>query len=321
LLVYVSCWLKHYYPDIFAAALLNSMPMGFYQPAQIVSDARKHKVEVRAIDVNLSSWDNTLEELSGKYCAMRLGFRQISGLNAEDINLLVAGREQEPYRHIHTLMEAGVPLAALEKLADADAFRSMGMDRRQALWEVTALADRPLGLFEGELKVESTEEQQIQLPKMALSEHVVQDYSATALSLKAHPVSFIRKELFHRQVLSAKELKRWPDGTLVRVCGLVLVKQRPGTATGVCFITIEDETGIANLVVFQKLFTKYRKEILRAKLLMVEGKLQREGEVTHIVVRHCYDLSGLLQGLVETDIKKGKQVIQAELFPESRDFK
>lgn len=321
LLVYVSCWLKHYYPDIFAAALLNSMPMGFYQPAQIVSDARKHKVEIRPIDVNLSAWDNTLEELSGKYCAMRLGFRQVSGLNAEDINLLVAGRQQEPYRHIHTLMEAGVSLAALEKLADADAFRSMGMDRRQALWEVTALADRPLGLFEGELKEESKEEQQIQLPKMSLSEHVVHDYSTTSLSLKAHPVSFIRKELFHRQVLSAKELKRWPDGTLVRVCGLVLVKQRPGTATGVCFITIEDETGIANLVVFQKLFTKYRKEILRAKLLMVEGKLQREGEVTHVVVKHCYDLSGLLQGLVETDIKKGKKVIQAELFPESRDFK
>jgi error-prone DNA polymerase len=150
---------------------------------------------------------------------------------------------------------------------------------------------------------------------------VVHDYSTTSLSLKAHPVSFVRKELFQRQVLSAKELKRWPDGTLVRVCGLVLVKQRPGTATGVCFITIEDETGIANLVVFQKLFTKYRKEILRAKLLMVEGKLQREGEVTHVVVKHCYDLSGLLQGLVETDIKKGKKVIQAELFPESRDFK
>jgi error-prone DNA polymerase len=321
LLVYVSSWLKHYYPDVFAAAILNSMPMGFYQPAQIVSDARKHKVEIRPIDVNRSSWDNTLEELSGKYCAMRLGFRQVSGLNADDINLLVVGRQQEPYRHIHTLMEAGVPLAALEKLADADAFRSMGMDRRQALWEVTALADRPLGLFEGEQKEESKEEQQIQLPKMSLSEHVVHDYSTTSLSLKAHPVSFVRKELFHRQVLSAKELKRWPDGTLVRVCGLVLVKQRPGTATGVCFITIEDETGIANLVVFQKLFTKYRKEILRAKLLMVEGQLQREGEVTHVVVKHCYDLSGLLQGLVETDIKKGKKVIQAELFPESRDFK
>ncbi|WP_029274552.1 error-prone DNA polymerase [Pedobacter borealis] len=343
LLVYISSWLKCYYPDVFAAGLLNSMPMGFYQPAQIVIDARKHGVEVRSVDVNLSMWDNILEEKSGKYCAMRLGFRQISGVREEEIILLIEQRNN-PYNHMYTLMEAGVSLATLEKLADADAFRSMGMDRRQALWQVTALADRPIGLFEGH-EINHTEEQNIQLPKMSLSEHVVQDYGSTALSLKAHPVSFVRQELFNRHVLTNKELALWPDGTLVRVSGLVLVRQRPGTASGICFITIEDETGVANLVVFKKLFDRYRKEIIRSRLLMVEGQLQREGEVTHVVVKRCFNLSCLLQELTVTDQEadlltlsradenngepfrnssaksKVKKVIQTELFPEGRNFK
>jgi len=343
LLVYVSCWLKCYFPDVFAAALLNSMPMGFYQPAQIVIDAKKHGVEVRPADVNLSLWNNRLEEQHGKYKAMRLGFRQISGIREEDMNILVEKR-QKPYRSISSLREAGVPMAALEKLADADAFRSMGLDRRKALWEVAALTDRPIGLFEGK-EIKHTEEQNIQLPEMSLSEHVVQDYGSTSLSLKAHPVSFIRRELFNRRVLSARELSLWPDGTPLKVAGLVLVRQRPGTAGGVCFITIEDETGIVNLVVFEKLFTRYRREILYSKLLMVEGKLQREGEVTHVIVKHCYNLSGLLQQLgpgdespdvltlSRADENSGevfqatnkktqvRKVIQTELFPEGRNFK
>lgn len=342
LLVYVSSWLKCYYPDVFATALLNSMPMGFYQPAQIVIDAQKHGVEVLPVDVNLSAWDNTLEQRNGKYCAIRLGFRQVKGLKEEDMSLLVSARRQ-PYVNIHTLRDVGIPQSALEKLADADAFRSMGLDRRQALWEAAALGDRPMGLFEGQAPVSVTE-QQVQLPEMTAPEHVLQDYSATALSLKAHPVSFVRQQLFRRNVLSTSELNLWPDGTLVSVAGLVLVRQRPGTATGICFITIEDETGTANLVVFQKLFERFRKEIVQSKLLMVEGKIQREGEVIHVVAHKCHDLTGLLSRLntpgqtpdmftlsygddhPADDHKnkvKGtrKKVVQGEIFPEARNFK
>jgi len=295
LLVYVSSWLKCYYPDVFAAALLNSLPMGFYQPAQIVIDARKHGVEVRPADVNYSTWDNLLEEKAGKYCALRLGFRQVKGMGEEDIEALVVARKTN-YINIHSLVDAGVSQAALEKLADADAFRSMGLDRRQALWEVSALHDRPIALFEGQPS-ESAAETQVSLPLMTNSEHVVQDYASTTLSLKAHPVSFVREKLQMLHVLPTKELDNITDGTPVKVAGLVLVRQRPGTAKGVCFITIEDETGFSNLVVFENLFDRYRKEILHSKLLMVEGKLQREGEVVHIIVRRCYDLSKFLRGL------------------------
>jgi len=298
LLVYVSCWLKCYYPDVFATALLNSMPMGFYQPAQIVIDARNHGVEVREIDVNYSLWDNLLEEKSGKYHAMRLGFRQIKGIAAEEMELLVVGRTV-PYRTIHEIMDAGVSQVTLERLADADAFRSLGMDRRQALWEVSALADRPVGIFEKQAS-ESEKEPQLSLPLMSDSEHVVQDYATTALSLKAHPVSFVREKLSLLKILATREASESWDGRLVKVAGLVLVRQRPGTAGGVCFITIEDETGVANLVVFQQLFEKYRKEILGARLLMVEGKLQREGEVVHVIVKRCFDLTRMLKELTDS---------------------
>jgi error-prone DNA polymerase len=292
LLVYVSSWLKCYYPDVFAAALLNSMPMGFYQPAQVVIDARNHDVEVRSIDVNHSNWDNTLEERSGKYLALRLGFRQIKGIREEDMLALVQGRTHK-YTSLTELRHAGVSQAALERLADADAFRSLGMDRRKALWEVSSLQDMPIGLFEGQNQQHDIEGQ-ISLPFMSTAEHVVQDYAATALSLKAHPLSFAREQLRALNIKSSKELSALRDGALVKVGGLVLVRQRPGTAGGVCFITIEDETGFSNLVIFQGLFEKYRKEILGAKLLMVEGKLQREGAVTHVVVRQCFDLTRLL---------------------------
>jgi error-prone DNA polymerase len=342
LLVYVSCWLKHYYPDVFAAAILNSQPMGFYAPAQLVSDARKHDVDVRPVDINLSDWDNTLEELSGKYCALRLGFRQIKGLREDDMLLLMNGRSKA-YHSLHHIHDAGVPAAALERLADADAFRSMGLDRRQALWEVSALADKPEGIFKGQ-DSESIFEQPVHLPKMTASEHVLQDYNSTSLSLKAHPVAFVRHRLFKHRVLCTSELNKWDDGTQLRIAGLVLVRQRPGTASGICFITIEDETGTANLVVFQSVFEKYRAEILQSRLLMVSGHLQKEGQVTHVVVRKIYNMSWLLQELTETDRKPEvnilaradekdgtiypadnrkkpiQKAIQGELFP-SRNFK
>lgn len=293
LLVYVSCWLKCYYPDVFATALLNSMPMGFYQPAQIVIDAKKHGVELRPIDINYSFWDNTLEDKTGKYHALRLGFRQIKGMKAEEIAALTTARIS-PYRHIHELMDAGMSLSVLERLADADAFNSIGLDRRQALWEVSAMADRPVALFENQPS-QSSLEGQATLPLMGKGEHVIQDYASTSLSLKAHPVSFLRTELNLLNVLPTHALSGAKDGQSVKVAGLVLVRQRPGTAKGVCFITIEDETGFTNLVVFENLFEKFRKEIIQSRLLMVEGKLQIEGEVIHVIVKRCFDLTPMLR--------------------------
>jgi error-prone DNA polymerase len=294
LLVYISSYIKCYYPDVFATAILNSLPMGFYQPAQLVSDARKHGVVVRAVDINHSQWDNTIEEKSGDYLAVRLGFRHISGLREDDMRILLTGKNTA-YTTIPALLDAGVPLSALEKLADADAFRSIGLDRRQALWDITALADSPISLFAGQPS-ESTAETQINLPLMTAGEHVVQDYATTSLSLKAHPVSFAREKLRLLHVLSTKELDDVKDGAIVKVAGLVLVRQRPGTAKGVCFITIEDEEGCSNLVVWANLFDQYRKEILGARLLMAEGKLQREGKVVHLITKRIFDLTSLLGG-------------------------
>jgi error-prone DNA polymerase len=299
LLVYVSSGLKCYYPDVFACALLNSLPMGFYQPAQIVIDARKHGVEVRPMDINYSMWDNTLEEKTNNYHALRLGFRQVKGIRQEDVQSLLNARNNG-YKSITALKEAGVSLATLEKLADADAFCSLGLDRRQALWQIAALGDRPVALFAGQPS-ESVKETQVELPFMAASQHVIEDYSATSLSLKAHPVSFVREKLSLLYVRSTAKLTEAFDGEFLRAAGLVLVRQRPGTAKGICFITIEDETGFSNLVVFPNIFDKYRKEILQAKLLMVEGKLQREGEVIHLIVSRCFDLTKLLRGLTLTN--------------------
>ena len=323
LLVYVSSWLKCYYPDVFAAALLNSQPMGFYQPAQLVGDARKHGVEVRPVDVNHSLWDNRLEEGTGRLCALRLGFRQVKGLQEEDMQVLVAARASG-YTGIQALRDAGVPHTALEKLADADAFRSLGLDRRQALWEVSALHDRPVALFAGQPS-ETATEKGIALPEMTASEHVVQDYAATSLSLRAHPVSFIREKLSLLHIVPASHLETLHDGTPVKVAGLVLMRQKPDTASGICFITIEDETGCANLVVFGKLFEQYRKDILQSRLLMVEGQLQREGEVIHVIVKRCHNLSGLLRQLTAPGMGKppagAVEVVQQEIFARSRNFR
>ncbi len=294
LLVYVSSWIKCYYPDVFACALLNSMPMGFYQPAQIVIDAQKHGVEVKPVDINYSTWDNRLEEKSGRYHVLRLGFRQVKGLREEDMKLLVAARNKL-YSCIEELRNTGISEAALEKLADADAFRSINLDRRQALWEVSD-KDRPVGFFTGQPSDEAMENK-VSLPEMTASEHVVHDYAATSLSLKAHPVSFVREKLQQLHIVSTKDLAVIADGKILQVDGLVLVRQRPGTAKGICFMTIEDETGFANLVIFKNLFEKYRKEILQSRLIMVEGQLQREGKVIHVIVKRCYDLSKLLRNL------------------------
>lgn len=330
-LVYISSWLKCHYPDVFAAALLNSQPMGFYQPAQIVIDAEKHGVVMRPVDINYSQWDNTLEEKDGKYCAVRLGFRQVKGLSEEDMQMLVAERG-EGYTSISQLSDTGVPQTVIEKLTDADAFRSLNLDRRQALWEVPALSDKPIALFTGQPS-ESSKEMQVTLPFMTQAEHVVQDYAATGLSLKAHPVSFVREKLDLLHVTPTCELINRKDGDLIKVAGLVTVRQRPGTAKGILFITIEDETGFANLVVWENMFDKYRKEILQARLLMVEGKLQIEGKVIHVIVNRCFNLSNLLRGLTtpENDNQPVLTLSRAdektstpdprEIFHKGRNFK
>jgi error-prone DNA polymerase len=291
-LVYVSCWIKCYYPDVFAAAILNSQPMGFYQPAQLVRDAYKHGVSMRNMDINHSDWDYTLEETKGKFCALRLGFRQVKGLREEDVHFLMACRSK-PYMHIHQLADAGVSQAGIVLLAKADAFRSIGLDRRQALWEAEALKDRPIGLFAGQAS-NSEFEAQLQLPFMQLSEHVLQDYATTGLSVKAHPLSFLREQLTKLHALSTKQVKEARNGQYVRLAGIMLFCQRPGTAKGVCFITLEDEEDSCNLVVFKQNFKKFTKEILYSDLLCVEGRVQQEGETTHLIVTKCYDYSRLL---------------------------
>jgi error-prone DNA polymerase len=302
LLVYVSSWIKCFYPDAFACALLNSMPMGFYQPAQIIIDARKHGVEVRPVDINFSSWDNTLEKddtaiafrRTGDYYALRLGFRQVKGIRQEDMAILVS-RRKNAFTSINALRDIGITEATLERLADADAFRSIGLDRRQALWEVST-KDRPVVIFEGQPSPDSIGEE-TELPNMALSEHVVHDYASTALSLKAHPVSFVRAKLEQLHIFAAKDLPSTKNGQTIKIAGLVLVRQRPGTAGGICFMTIEDETGFSNLVIFEKLFEQYRKPILQSRLIMVEGRVQKQGDVIHVIVSACYDFSKLLRAL------------------------
>ena len=319
LLVYISSYIKCFYPDVFATALLNSMPMGFYQPAQIVIDAKNHGVTVLPIDVNHSQWHNTLESKVGEYHALRLGFRQAKGLTEEEMNTLIAHRGVA-YHSLAALRHIGISQSTLEKLADADAFRSMDMDRRAALWQISALHDRPIALFEGKAD-NSTYETQITLPLMPKSEHVIHDYAHVGLSLKAHPVSFIRQQLGSLQISSTKQANELTDGAKVKVAGLILVRQRPGTASGICFITIEDETGIANLVVYQKLFNQFRREILGAKLLMVEGKVQREGEVVHIVAQKCYNYNALLQQLHGAKTRNIPPTMGEKAFHDGRNFK
>ncbi len=301
LLVYVSSWLKCYYPEVFACALLNSMPMGFYQPAQIVIDAKNHGVEFLPVDVNHSEWDNILEHKTEKYWTVRLGFRQVKGMRLEDASILVTARKTK-FKSILELKQAGLSDAMLERLAEADAFRSMDQDRRKALWNATTKDDQINSLFSTS-NANSSSEDEIELPEMALSEQVVHDYAATSLSLKAHPVSFVRQDLQQLRSVSAIELQGLKSGEIIKIAGLILVRQRPGTASGICFITIEDETGNANLVVYPQLFDKYRKEIIQSRLLMVEGKVQREGEVIHVIVTRCFNLSRLLQKLIPSDDK------------------
>ena len=301
LLVYVSAWLKCHYPDVFAAAILNSQPMGFYAPAQLVRDAREHGVSVLAADVNHSDWDCTLEAAEGgaRPRALRLGLRQIKGLAAASAEAIVKAREEparRPFADPADLRDrSGLPVSVLEILAGADSFGSTGRTRRQALWAVRALGPAPLPLFAraGARRPEPG----IALPPMSPGEEVSQDYATIRMSLKDHPLALMRGELAEERVTPAGRLVELDNGARVTVAGLVLVRQRPGTASGVIFVTLEDETGIANLVVWPRIFERYRREAMAARLLRVSGELQREGIVIHVVARRLEDLTHRLRAL------------------------
>jgi error-prone DNA polymerase len=316
LLVYASAWIKCHYPEVFCAAILNSQPMGFYQPAQLVRDARAHEVEVRPVDVNNSGWDCTLEAAENGKHAVRLGFRLVSGLSEKELEKLIAARGNG-FASIERLAAiAGVSRFTIERLAESDAFRSLGFDRRAALWAARRLdvigistarraanvkIEDPLPLLGPHLGDELFAEEAVALPGMPLSEHVVEDYVATGLSLKAHPVRFFRDRLDALGAVRNAELCReeLAQDSLVTVAGLVLIRQRPGTAKGVVFLTIEDETGPANIIVWPKTFGENRRTVMTARFLAVRGRLQRVGLVIHVVAESFVDLSAHLPWLRE----------------------
>ena len=306
LLVYVSSWLKCHHPDVFCAALLNSQPMGFYAPAQIVRDASDHGVEVRPVDVNYSDWDNTLEPVDrgDGYCAVRLGFRQIDGLREAEMEALMAARGPGYTSPDDLRRRTRLNRAALERLATADAFGSMGLSRREALWQVRGEArDVSLPLFASTDVAEQGNEAQTPLPLMPASEEVIQDYQTARLSLKAHPLSFLRETYRARRILTTAEAVAAPNGRRVATTGLVLVRQRPGSANGVVFITIEDETGIANLVVWQRVLERFRPIVMNSRILHVRGRVQTADNVTHIVAEQLFDQSADLALLSEDALR------------------
>ncbi|WP_035376898.1 error-prone DNA polymerase [Acetobacter nitrogenifigens] len=300
LVAYASSYLKCHYPDVFCAALLNSQPMGFYAPAQIVRDAREHGVEIRAIDVNRSRWDCTLEGPPGqRQMTVRLGMRLVKGLSNEYAARLI-GNRTPLYDSIDDVWRrSDVPVSALERLAEADAFRSLGLDRRAALWDIKGLADTPLPLFAAADVGRNRPEPEViepvfRLTPMSEGGEVVEDYNTTSLTLRAHPVAFLRQALQARKIISCGDLASRRDGQRVSIAGLVLMRQRPGTAKGVMFMTIEDESGTANLILWKDRIEAQRPIVIGASMIACHGTLQREGDVTHIVVRTLEDLTPLL---------------------------
>ena len=363
-LVYVSSWLKYHHPDAFCCGLLNSQPMGFYAPAQIVGEARKNKVEVREIDVSYSFAQNTLEKTGRRYCAVRLGFRQIDGFSWTDpdeegvkrskqlqppfrgvatatnpesrdygsgagapsrndhvvvtprndnhektedwADRIIAARARRPFTSLEDFArDTGLPKRALILLADADAFRSLGLDRRAALWAVRRLPDDvPLPLFESATAREQPDENAPPLPEMPRTEQVVADYQTIRLSLKGHPMEFLRTMFTQERVVPCRDICHHNDRLSVRCAGVVLVRQRPGSAKGVVFMTLEDETGIANIVVWPKVMEKFRKEVMGARLILVEGYIQSSPEgVTHLVAQRLFDRSQDLMGLTDDALR------------------
>lgn len=306
-IAYASCWMKHHHPDVFCAALLNAQPMGFYAPAQIVSDARKHDVEVRPVSINESHWDCTLEPTGGRYMAVRLGFRQIRGLANVHGAAIVAARGSAPYESVEEVWRrAGVPRAAIERLAEADAFACLANDRRQGLWKVKGLGEAPLPLFaaaderEAKFSAEGLEPG-VALRPMTAGREVVEDYRSLQLSLRAHPISFLRPQLDRIGIARCGDLSSIRDGRNVEVAGVILVRQRPGSAKGVLFVTIEDETGIANGILWPDRFETYRRQVMSSSMIAMRGRLQKEGEVIHIICDRITDHDEMLRSIGRID--------------------
>ncbi|WP_024921355.1 MULTISPECIES: error-prone DNA polymerase [unclassified Afipia] len=309
LIAYASSWLKCHHPDVFCAALLNAQPMGFYAPAQIVRDARDHGVEVRPVCINASRWDCTLEPTDDEdRFAVRLGLRMVKGLANADAGSIIAARADRPFVSVDDLWRrARVPAASLVEIADADGFRaSLHLARREALWAIKALGDEPLPLFAAAAARERAIVPEIIEPAVALRPmtaggEVVEDYGHVGLTLRGHPLSFLREDLRRRRIVTCSEAMAARDGRWMETAGLVLVRQMPGSAKGVLFVTIEDETGIANLVVWPQVFERQRRVILGAGMIGVQGRIQREGEVVHLVVRQLTDLSPELASVGDRD--------------------
>ncbi len=310
LLVYVSAWLKWHHPAAFAAALINSQPMGFYAPAQIVRDAKEHGVKVRPADVNQSDWDCTLEgsggrvqgsgfrvqelEAEGNGPVLRLGLRIIKHFKSDyAVRIMQVRQASGQFASIaHFHRATGLPVSALRLLAEADAFTSLNLTRRQALWEVLSLSDEAAPLFDAP----PSDSPSPLLPTMSLGQEIMTDYSTAGLSLKNHPLALLRDHFTQNKIITAAQLRSIPHGKWVRVAGLVLIRQRPGTASGIVFETLEDETGIVNLIVRPDIYDRYRPAARHAALLQAEGNVERQGEIIHIMARRLTDLSPLLTG-------------------------
>ena len=331
LIAYASSWVKCHHPDAFCAALLNAQPMGFYAPAQIVRDARQHDVEIRPIDVNHSRWDCTLEPGRGKYLAVRLGLRMVRDLANGDAASIVSSRADTPYESIEEIQRrSGVGRGALDRIGEADGFGSLGGNRREGLWSVKGLGNAALPLFaaaderEGKLRQEAIEPTVILAP-MGEGAEVVEDYRASGLSLRAHPLAFLRDELRARKMITCAELQIVKDGRWINLAGIVLVRQKPGSAKGVMFITLEDETNVANLVVWTNVFEKHRRTVLGSSMMGVRGQVQREGEVIHVIAQRLDDLSPLLASVGNredvADIYRVSRadVVKSPMRPDPRD--
>jgi error-prone DNA polymerase len=319
-IAYASSWMKCHHPDVFCAAILNAQPMGFYQPAQLVRDAQNHGVEVRPVCINASRWDTRMEEgeagepssrrkpapqdkksqrspqgpgfrRDDELLPLRLGLRMVRGLSNLHAARILAARAEAAFDSIEDVWRrSGVPVAALEKLADADAFASLGLDRRQALWRVRGLGETPLPLFAAADALGA--EPEVELVPLTGGREVVEDYRTVQLSLRAHPLAFLRESLGPK-VTTCAGLARLKDGSRVEVAGLVLIRQRPGKGN-VTFITLEDETGIANIILWQRKFEEQRRIVMSAAMIAVKGQMQKEGEVIHVVADRLEDLTPLL---------------------------
>ncbi|MGY2734838.1 error-prone DNA polymerase [Sphingomonas sp. UYP23] len=305
-IAYASCWVKCHHPDVFCAALLNAQPMGFYAPAQIVRDAREHGVRIEPVCVNRSEWDTILlpplSRAGGETLPLRLGLRIILGISGAEAGRILIARGARAFRSIEDVWRrAGVSLLTLEKIAQSDGFHGFGIDRRQALWEVKALGQKPLPLFAA---IESPTEPSVTLTALTAGREVVEDYRATQMSLRAHPLSFLRGELDRRRVTRCGDLRGMKDGSRVEVAGLILVRQRPGSAKGVVFVTLEDETGIANAILWPDRFEAQRRVVMGAAMLGISGRVQSESGTIHVIADRIIDLTGMLRQIGDLDLPR-----------------